>query len=289
MNWTTLFLLSAFAAADQPVETQWSSGAARIQLLETRQGEWAEYIFEIREDGAPTRRSALKSKPLTIDRAWLGPVGQLLVVGRSGSQAVHLLIGQPGSDGNEWIRTWRNALSPSGRLYALQAFVPAHGEELPDSVTIYDLGKSPAENSLTDEKVPAYFWPRDCTGRLVYPEKNAFAKSCKIEPGEKIRRLVSPFLWKKDESAEYLYFLTLEENELYLIRTSLPEEKAPVVVWRQAIDLRGRYQPDPNNDLNFKNGVKFWADRLSWTPDGKILVELDPIYGFGSSFELDPG
>jgi hypothetical protein len=289
MKWTTLFLLSAFAAADQPAETQWSSGAARIQLLETRQGEWAEYIFEIREDGAPTRRSALKSKPLTIDRAWLGPVGQFLVVGRSGSQAVHLLIGQPGSDGNEWIRTWRNAISPSGRLYALQTFVPAHGEELPDSVTIYDLGKSPEENSLTDEKVPAYFWPRDCTGRLVYPEKNAFAKSCKIEPGEKIRRLVSPFLWKKDEIAEYLYFLTMEENELYLIRTSLPDAKAPVVVWRQAIDLRSRYSPDPNNDLNFKKGVKFWADRLSWTPDGKILVELDPIYGFGSSFELDPG
>lgn len=283
-----LLTVASLEAAELPLD--WSSAGTKIALSGTapNPGGYTDYFFEILSADGSIRKTTLRSKPLTLEKAWLGPTGKLVALGRSGTQAAHLLIEESGQQANVWIRAWRNELSPSGRFLALEKFQAAHGFELPDAVTIYDLAKTPEENSLTDEPRSEYFEPRDCTGRIVYPEANAFRRTCQFESLDFNRRLSSPFLWSRGTDRETLFFLAQEENQLFLIRTTLPTPDAPAVLWRQLIDLEGMYHPEPNNDLNFKNGLKFFADKLSWTPEGRIQVELDPVYGFGSSFVLSP-
>lgn len=286
---TVLSLLTLALLAEEPATAtpHWTSGDTTIELIGTRQADDFEYLFELRTaQGEPAKRM-LHAKELTLEKAWIGPDDKLLVQGRSNLRATHLLIGRPGQDGNDWIITWKLALSPSGNLLALQRFVPAHGPVPSDLVTIYDLRTSAAANDFSNTG-PVEGLPWECIGRIVYGESAAFRRSCAPDMTSKDRRLVSPFLWSQKGDREKLFFLVQEEDQVFLIRTQLPTPEDPVVLWRQQVDLRGRYHPDPGNDLNFKNGLKFLADALTWTPEGKITAELDPIYGFGSSFEIEP-
>ena len=273
---------------EPPEPTKWASADGSTIELIHRTGYDATppntYLFEIRKEGQEPQRSLFHSRDLRLDRAWINPIGKLIVIGKSGRQASHLLIGDPGRDGNEWIMTWLEAPSPSGKFFALKRFLPRYGHDLPDVVTIYDLRESAAANRPVDQPAEQEF--EECAGRVVYPERNAFGRTCQWDPNDPKRDIVSPFLWRQSGELEQLFFLAQEANTVFLIRTSLPAPTEPVVIWRQELDLRGRYHPEPHNDYNFKPALKVYFDKLSWSTTGRILIELDPIYGFGSSFEI---
>lgn len=285
---TLTLLFTAQLDAARPEISAWSAEGVAIRLVEKSEDALVNYVFEVRVEGKAPVFKKMRAKNLKLEDAWLGPAGNLIVRGRASSQATHLMIEARGEAENLWLRAWRNEVSPSGKFLALERLHAAHGGDGPDLVTIYDLTHTLATNLRYGGMTPETAGPVDCVGRVVYPEKASFNCICEPGPNDVMRMLVSPFLWRQKGDAEELFFLALETNTLFLIRTSLPAPANPVVIWRQEVDLRGRYQPKPNEDFQFKPGVKVWADKLSWTEAGKIRVELDPGYGFGPSFELEP-
>lgn len=280
-------LATAQIPAEVPATTSWAAKGAAIRLVQQDGENLVNYVFEVQAEGRQRRQKTMMAKQLTLEKAWLGPDGQLIVLGRAGSRASHLMLEVPGEAQNLWFRAWRNEVSPSGKFLALERLHPAHGGDGPDLVTIYDLTRSLEANLQEGQIREQTFGPLDCVGRVVFPEEPTFRRICEPGPNDVVRMLASPFLWRQKGDVEQLFFLVLEANTVFLIRTSLPTPTEPVVIWRQEIDLRGRYQPEPHNDYNFKPALKVYFDKLSWAASGRILVELDPIYGFGSSFEIE--
>ena len=225
---------------------------------------------------------------MVVDKAWIGYDGNLVLTGTTSTRAPHVLIGKADSPTNEWIRSWNYAFSPSGRYLAYQAFTPrTGGPPTPWSVVlIYDLEKSREEN-LPPGTSAIPDWPRDCTGRPVFPETNVFRDNCERGNQPDLEFNVhSSFLWSPDERR--VYFLARENQDLLLVRVNLPWTRgAPLPVWRQKLDMEHFHVTEAGYVYDSKRVSRIWADQLSWTTAGRIRVDLDPDYGFGSSFEIE--
>ena len=266
----------------------WQEGERRLTLVDRQTvGSLMVYSVEVR-DASATQLFRLRGYDMAVDKAWIGYDGNLVLTGTTSTRAPHVLMGKADSPTNEWIRSWNYAFSPSGRYLAYQAFTPrTGGPPTPWSVVlIYDLEKSREENLPPDTSVIPD-WPRDCTGRPVFPETNVFRDNCERgnEPDLEFN-VHSTFLWSPDERR--VYFLARENQDLLLVRVNLPWTRgATLPVWRQKLDMEHFHVTEAGYVYDPKRVSRIWADQLSWTTAGRIRVDLDPDYGFGSSFEIE--